>query len=173
METVYILQIITICLTAFSLFINVLITLKTNKQENYNNIITKSRLDFMNQDRINAAQFIAEAKNIATLVNCKKAAIDLKPLFYSFAQINIALKPYNEMERKILDVGQSIVDSAEKSVIDKHLDETYLARIDEFTQLINIYDDADWKFIKQQFNSSNKNSEDFDRICDYVMSKYK
>jgi len=172
METVYILQIITICITALSLFINVFITLKTSKQENYNNIITKSRLEFMNQDRKNAAQFVAEAKNIVAMMKCGKNVTDLKPLYYSFAQISIALKPYNSIDKQILDSGKQVLSLAEQSVINASLDDKLSIQIDEFVHLINVYDDADWKFIKQQFNSSNKKSEDFDNICDYVMSKY-
>lgn len=52
------------------------------------------------------------------------------------------------------------------------LDATLQGEIDEFSKLFNIYDDADWKFIKQQFNSTNKKSADFDKICDEIKSKY-
>ncbi len=172
MDTVYVLQIITICITALSLFINVFVTLRTSKQENYNNIITTSRLNFMNQNRNNAAQFIAEAKNVAMMLKCKKKDIDLKPLYYSFSQISIALKSYNFIDKEILDAGNNVLGLAEKSIFNGSLDETLLTKINEFSHLINIYDDADWKFIKQQYNSSNKKSEEFDKICDDITKRY-
>lgn len=172
MDTIYILQIITIVITVITLIINVFVTLKTSKQENYNSIITKSRLDFMNQDRISSAQFIAEAKNIALMIKNGNNSMDLKPLYYAFTQISIALKPYNTMEKKILDSGNGIIDLIEQSITNSKLDQTLSTRIDEFVRLINIYDDADWKFIKQQFNSTKKKSEDFDKICEDIISKY-
>lgn len=173
MDTVYILQIVTICLTALSLLVNVVVTLRTSKQENYNNIITTSRLNFMNQNRNNATQFVAEAKSIVLMLKCKKNDIDLKPLYYSFSQISIALKSYNSIDKEILDAGNNVVSLVEQSISKGSLDEALLTKINEFSRLINIYDDADWKFIKQQYNSSNKKSEEFDKICDDVITKYR
>jgi len=173
MDTVYILQIVTICLTALSLLVNVVVTLRTSKQENYNNIITTSRLNFMNQNRNNAAQFVAEAKSIVLMLKSKKRDIDLKPLYYSFSQIEIALKSYNSIDKEILDAGSNVVALVEQSISKGSLHEALPTQIDEFSHLINIYDDADWKFIKQQYNSSNKKSEEFDKICDDVIAKYK
>lgn len=173
MDTVYILQVVTICLTALSLLVNVVVTLRTSKQENYNNIITTSRLNFMNQNRNNAAQFVSEAKSIALMLKCKKKDIDLKPLYYAFTQISIALKSYNSIDKDILDAGNNVVTLIEQSISNGSLDETLSAQIEEFSRLINIYDDADWKFIKQQYNSSNKKSEEFDKICDNVITKYR
>lgn len=172
METVYILQVVTICITALTLVINVLITLKTSRQNNYNKIITESRLEFMRQNRINATQFIAEANNIVFSLKQKNNKIDLKPLYCSFAHLRVALKSYNDIESEILGTGNNILLSVEKSINDNVIDGDLITQIEAFTHLINIYDDADWKFIKLQFNSSNKKSEDFDDICNEIKSKY-
>lgn len=173
MDTVYILQIITICLTALTLVINVLVTLITNRQKNYNEIITSSRLEFMVRNRENASKFIAEAKNIGLMLKCGKSQIDVKPLYTYFEQLGISLKTYNDIDEKIICVGKRVIGLVEQSVLSGNPQNELSDAIDEFSRLVNIYDDADWKFIKQQFNSTTKKSEDFDKICDDIQSKYK
>lgn len=173
METVYILQIVTISITAITLIINVLVTLMTNTQKNYNEIITTSRLEFLAHNRNNAAEFISEAKNIALLLKSGANPIDVKPLYLAFEQICIALKPYNAFDKEIIDVGKKITSLIEQSVLAGHLNESLGDAIGKFAHLFNIYDDADWKFIKQQFNSTHKNSDDFDKICADILLKYK
>ena len=163
----------TICITVVTLVVNVLITLIISKQENYNQIITNSRLKFMADNRTNAATFTAEARNIAFMLKGGNSQIDLKPLYLAFEQIRLALKPYNDIDKKIIDAGNSVVALVEQSVAENKLNEGLFDAVESFVQLVNIYDDADWKFIKQQFNSTNKKSKDFDNICDDVMSKYK
>lgn len=172
METVYILQIVTICITAITLIVNVLITLITGKQSNYNKIITESRLNFLAHNRENAAKFAAEAKSIALLLQSGKKPVDVKALYLAYEHICIALKTYNEIDKKIIDACNAVIASVEKSLLENKLDGALNGAIEEFVRLVNIYDDADWKFIKQQFNSTNKNSADFDRICDEVSSRY-
>lgn len=172
MEIVYILQIITICITALTLVINVLITLITNKQRNYNEIITTNRIEFMLRNRDNAAKFTAEAKNIILQLKSGNCSIDLKSLYLSFEQICLALKPYNSIDKDIITAGEKVVNLIETSVLDGKLNELAVAAVDEFANLFNIYDDADWKFIKAQFNSTHKNSDDFDKICEQIKSKY-
>ncbi|MBD5636397.1 MAG: hypothetical protein HDP28_01060, partial [Clostridia bacterium] len=123
METVYILQIVTICITALTLVINVLVTLFTNKQKNYNEIITNSRLDFMRSNRDNAAKFIAEARSIALSLKSGKQDIDLKSLYLAFEQLNIALKTYNEIDNEIILAGNRVIALVEQSIIDKKIDD--------------------------------------------------
>lgn len=173
MDTVYVLQIITISLTAITLIINVLVTLMTNKQKNYNEIITSSRLDFMTRNRDNAAKFVAEAKSIELALKCKVNQIDAKSLYLAFEQICIALKPYNSIDKEIIDAGKNVVAIIEQSIVSQQFNESLSEAINKFEQLFNIYDDADWKFIKQQFNSTNKTSVDFDKICDDIKSLHK
>ena len=172
MEIVYILQVVTICITVVTLAVNVFVTLITSRQSNYNKIITKSRLEFLKRNRDNAAQFAAEAKNIALKLKCADKTVDMKTLYFSYEQICIALKPYNAIDNKILDAGKTVLSLVEQSILDGELNSELINSINEFVKLINIYDDADWKFIKQQFNSTNKKSEDFDDICDKIIKKY-
>lgn len=172
MDIVYVLQVVTICISTLTLIINVLVTTIVNKQKNYNEIITSSRLDFMKNNRDNAAKFAAEAKNIALNLKCRNTLSDLSSLYFPFEQIKIALKPYNHIDKQILDAAQNVLSLIEQSVIDGTLNNSLTDSIDEFVKLINIYDDADWKFIKQQFNSTNKKSEDFDKICNDILLKY-
>ena len=172
MDTVYILQVVTICVTALTLVINVLVTLLTNKQKNYNEIITNSRLEFMVSNRNNATKFIAEAKSIALMLKSGSTVIDVKPLYTYFEQIRIALKTYNAIDKEIVCAGNLIVSLVEQSVLNGQPEEGLTESIEEFSKLFNIYDDADWKFIKQQFNSTNRKSEDFDKICSEIKSRY-
>lgn len=172
MDIVYILQVVTICISTLTLIINVLVTTIANKQKNYNEIITSSRLDFMKNNRDNAAKFAAEADNVALKLNCGNILSDLSSLYISFEQIRIALKPYNSIDKNILDAGQKVLSLIEQSVIAGTLSNSLSDSIDEFVRLVNIYDDADWKFIKQQFNSTNKKSEDFDKICNDISLRY-
>ena len=172
MEIVYILQIVTICITALTLVINVLITVLTNKQKNYNEIITNSRLEFMLRNRDNATRFIAEAKNIVLNPKWRNNVLDLKPLYTHFEQICMALKPYNTIDEEIIAAGNRIIELTEQAVLSKSLNEELPETIKEFARLVNIYDDADWKFIKQQFNTTTKKSEDFDKICNDIKAKY-
>lgn len=172
MDTVYILQVITICITALTVVINVLVTSITNRQKNYNEIITESRLEFMQNNRNNAANFTAEAKNIILKLNCGKNEIDVKDLYTAFERICLALKPYNAIDKEITDAGRHVVNLIERSVIKNRPDGELTAAVNEFEKLFNIYDDADWKFIKQQFNTTKKKSEDFDKICNDIKAKY-
>lgn len=172
METVYILQIVTISITAITLAINVLITTLTNKQKNYNEIITSSRIDFMMRNREYSAKFTAEAKNIVLLLKCGKSEIDLKMLYTYLEQLCISLKAYNDIDKEIIDCGNRVINLVEQSILNANLQSELSNEIDKFSHLFNIYDDADWRFIKQQFNSTNKNSEDFDRICNDIKAKY-
>ena len=172
MDTVYILQIVTICITALTLVINVFVTLITNKQKNYNEIITTNRIEFMLRNRDNAAKFTAEAKNIILQLKSGNSSIDLKCLYLSFEQICLVLKPYNSIDKDIINAGQKVINLIEQSVLDGKLNELLSDAVNEFANLFNIYDDADWKFIKSQFNSTNKNSADFDKICDEIKSRY-
>lgn len=172
METVYILQIVTISITVLTLIVNVLVTALTNRQKNYNEIITNSRIEFMKSNRNNAAKFTAEAKNIVYLLKSGKSEINLKTLYVYFEYLSISLKVYNAIDNEIIDSGKRVIDLVEQSVLCGSLQNDLLDAIDKFSRLINIYDDADWKFIKQQFNSTNKNSDDFDKICNDIKSKY-
>lgn len=172
METVYILQIVTISITALTLVINVLITILTNKQKNYNEIITSSRIKFMMNNRENSAKFIAEARNIVLLLKRGKSEIDVKMLYAYYEQLCISLKVYNDIDSKIVGSGKRVIDLIEQSIIIGSLQNELPDTIDNFSHLINIYDDADWKFIKQQFNSTKKKSADFDKICTELKSKY-
>ncbi|MCH5155663.1 MAG: hypothetical protein J1F69_03570 [Clostridiales bacterium] len=173
METVYILQIVTISVAVVTLLINVFITLTTAKQKNYNEIITTSRLEFMKSNRDNAAAFIAEAKNIAFLLRGKNKQIDLKPLYGAHAQICLALKEYNDIDKEITMLADRVLSLTEQAVLENKFNENISAAIEQFERIINIYDDADWQFIKQQFNSTSKNSADFDKICEQIKAKYK
>lgn len=173
METVYILQIVTISITVVTLLANILVTLFTNRQKNYNEIITTSRLEFMKSNRDNAASFVAEAKNIAFLIKTKNKQIDLKPLYNAHAQICLALKSYNAIDKEIITVANRVVALTEQSVAENKPNDNIAYAIGQFERLINIYDDADWKFIKQQFNSTSKNSADFDELCNQIKSKYR
>ncbi|MDE7405412.1 MAG: hypothetical protein K2M89_00875 [Clostridiales bacterium] len=172
METVYILQVVTISITVLTLIVNVLITILTNRQKNYNEIITSSRIEFMKSNRDNAARFTAEAKNIAFLLKSGKSEINLKMLYKYFEYLCISLKVYNAIDNEIIDSGKRVIDLVEQSILGGNLQNELFDAIDKFSRLINIYDDADWKFIKQQFNSTNKNSADFDKICNDIKSKY-
>ena len=172
MDIVYILQVVTICISTLTLIINVLVTTFANRQKNYNEIITSSRLEFMLNNRNNAAKFAAEAKNVALKIKCGNNSIDLSSLYLSFEQIHIALKPYNLIDKNILDAGERVLALTEQSVIEVSLNNSLSDAVDEFVKLINIYDDADWKFIKQQFNSTRRKSADFDKICDDIKMKY-
>ncbi len=172
METVYILQVVTISITVLTLIVNVLITILTNRQKNYNEIITSSRIEFMKSNRDNAARFTAEAKNIAFLLKSGKSEINLKMLYKYFEYLCISLKVYNAIDNEIINSGKRVIDLVEQSILGGNLQNELFDAIDKFSRLINIYDDADWKFIKQQFNSTNKNSADFDKICNDIKSKY-
>ena len=172
MEIVYILQIITICITALTFVVNVLITLITNKQKNYNEIITNNRIEFMLRNRDNATQFIAEARYLIFKLKNGECSIDLKPLYLSYEQICMALKPYNSIDNEIITAGKNVLELAEESVLKGHLNDSLLDAVNKFARLFNIYDDADWKFIKQQFNSTHKKSADFDKICEEIKIKY-
>ncbi len=173
MDTVYLLQVITISITVLTLVINALITWFSNRQKNYNGIITNSRLDFMKRNRENSSIFIAEVRNVVFMLKCGKNEIDIKNIYYYFEQLSVSLKTYNKIDKKIDDTGKLIIEMIEKSIQSKEAKDGLIDVIDDFSRLINIYDDADWKFIKQQFNSTSKKSEDFDKICDEVLSKYK
>jgi len=172
METVYILQIVTICITTLTLIINVLVTLITNKQKNYNEIITNNRIAFMLRNRDNATKFLAEAKDLIFKLKSGSNSIDLKPIYLSHEQICLALKPYNNIDKNIITVSNMVIELAEQSVLSRCLNDSLSDAVNEFAKLINIYDDADWKFIKEQFNSTNKKSADFDKICEEIMIKY-
>ncbi len=172
MDTVYILQVVTICITALTLGINVLVTLITNKQKNYNEIITLNRIEFMLRNRDNAAKFIAEAKDITLKLKRKDSSFDVKNLYVAFEQLCLVLKPYNSIDKEIITAGNNVIASIEQSLTGGRLDDSLPEAINEFAKLFNIYDDADWKFIKQQFNSTSKNSDDFDKICNEIKSRY-
>ena len=172
MDTVYILQVVTICITALTLGINVLVTLITNKQKNYNEIITQNRIEFMLRNRDNAAKFTAEARDIMLKLKRKDNSVEVKNLYLAFEQICLVLKPYNSIDKEIINAGNNIIALIEHSLLDGCLNNSLPEAINEFAKLFNIYDDADWKFIKQQFNSTNKSSDDFDKICNEIKSKY-
>lgn len=173
MDTVFILQVVTISITVLTLVVNVLVTTLANKQKNYNEIITNSRLDFMKSNRDNAAKFTAEARNIVLMFQSGNYNIDVKPLYTYFEQLSIALKTYNSIDNEIITAGNRVVGLIEQSVINKKSNDELPKAIKEFSDLINIYDDADWRFIKKQFNSTTKKSEDFDEICNEVKKKYR
>lgn len=172
METVYILQIVTISITALTLVINVLVTTLSNRQKNYNEIITNSRIEFMKSNRENSARFTAEARNIVLLLKRGKSEIDLKSLYAYFEQLCISLKTYNDIDKAIIDSGRRVIDLIERSIVGGSLQSELPDAIDKFSHLFNIYDDADWQFIKQQFNSTTKQSKDFDKLCGEIGSKY-
>lgn len=172
METVYILQIVTICITACTVFLNVIMTMVTNKQKNYNEVITNSRIEFMTRNRESAANFAAEAKSLAFALKLGRDKIDVKPLYAHFERIRIALRPYYAFDGEIIASGDDVIRLIEQAVLCGTANEEIYAAIEKFERLINIYDDADWKFIKTQFNSTSKKSCDFDDICAEIKSKY-
>ncbi len=173
MDTVYlILQVVTISITALTLGINVFITIITNKQKNYNEVITNNRIEFLMRNRESMSKFIAEARNFIMSFKLGNKTVNIKPLYSYFEQICITLKTYNEIDREIVDAGKKIIDLTEKSILNEALSDDLSDAIDKFSLLVNIYDDADWKFIKQQFNSTNKTSDDFDKMCEDIKTKY-
>ncbi len=118
MDTVYlILQVVTISITALTLGINVFITIITNKQKNYNEVITNNRIEFLMRNRESMSKFIAEARNFIMSFKLGNKTVNIKPLYSYFEQICITLKTYNEIDREIVDAGKKIIDLTEKSIL--------------------------------------------------------
>lgn len=175
METVYILQIITIGITLISLVANICVTIFENRKTNYVEIITSSRLEFMKNNRTEAASFI---------VLCRKFALGMRSdhsydidkiddLYMSFEKIKLFLKPCYSIDSRIIKSGEKIVSSIEDAVLKKEIDiNVFLSEINVFEKLFSVYDAADWKFVKEQFNGKNGKSMHFDEICDEFERKF-
>ena len=164
METVYILQIITIVVSVFSVISTVVVNLITNKSNNVSNIVANQRLSFLQEYRKKSSLLLALCSP-SILAEKKNDYLERQIILTSYELKNIFKGCYEE-ERVILNKIDAVVNIAMR--FRKNPENTELQAIleqanAELFQVINVYDLAYWRFIIDQSSGKKYKVDDFDK----------
>lgn len=177
METVYILQAITIVVSVVSVGLNVMISILTNNRKQISDIVAKRRLNHLQQYRTGISKLAAICNPEAIVSN------EIKAFNYTLSseimKLAIIFKGVYRPEQEIL----SEIEQLKKIALafyseqnNKELKNQLETQLEKLVDLINIYDLAYWRFIINQATGKNISNDFFGKFYekarnDYIESK--
>lgn len=173
MNTVIVLQIITIIISFLTLVSNTAITINENRKTHYVEFTTSSRIQVLNKTRELIAKLAAmtDPMVINNVSSNSEYYLQLCKIKYD---LNILLKDINEEERVLKTLINTTVETA-----DKYLKSHSLENEQELHQCINtimslyaIYDSTDWRFIKEQSIGKIADNKEWLRIYHHYLERY-
>lgn len=174
METVYILQIITIGVSILTIFINGWVSLSSVKKQNVANIVTAQRLENLNQYRILSSNLISLCNPLIIKNNWDNSY--LETVKKEENKLKIIFKTVYQAEMELVDSLEDMVTLAYDYYFDKNnkeLEQNLIEKIDKLYDKINTYDLAYWRYIINQSEGKSYDQLDFDHFWEESKSEYK
>lgn len=164
MDTIIILQIVTIVISVISIFINYSLTVRENSKNNFLNYTTNHRLSTL----LTVREKVATIINLTTPITIIKIKEEnekgyIKELLQNLCEFEMILKKIYTEEEELLSMANQLCHLAIKfyDEDDKLLINQIELISNKFKYLFSIYDTADWEFIKAQTRGKFFDNEEF------------
>ena len=174
METVYVLQIVTILVSVINIIFTLLVSIYTNRAQNVANIVAKQRLVFLQQYREKSSllltlctpDVLARSSDTHFEKELLQISFELKSLFKQcYDEENLILLEIDKVVSTALEFKENTGNLSNRENLNRSIQHLFL--------LINTYDLAYWRFIIDQASGRRYKVDDFDKYYADAEKRFK